>query len=98
MIKFNEWLKNNTQGKIVFVSDNNGFDWMFVCWYFWHFLNENPFGYNSYNMTSMYKGQKMDMSKNLDELRTRKLTHNAKDDAIDNAKIFLKIIESIKNR
>ncbi len=93
MIKFKEWLSTNTKGKIVFVSDNNGFDWMFVCWYFWHFLNENPFGFNSYNLSSMYKGLKNDISVNLDELRTKKLSHDAGEDSKDNAEIFLKLIE-----
>lgn len=96
MIRFNEWLKQNTQGKIVFISDNNGFDWMFVCWYFWHFLNENPFGFNSYNMTSIYKGTKMDLSANLEELRERRLTHDSGEDSKDNAEIYLKIIARMR--
>lgn len=36
MINFREWLREVVpQGsKPIFISDNNGFDWMFVCWYF----------------------------------------------------------------
>jgi DNA polymerase III alpha subunit (gram-positive type) len=90
---FKDWLVENVKGKPIFVSDNNGFDWMFVCWYFWHFLNENPFGYNSTNLNSYYKGMKKDLATNIDELREKELSHDALQDAIDTAKIFNLIIE-----
>lgn len=91
MQKFKEWILNNSLGEPIFISDNNGFDWMFVCWYFWHFLNENPFGYSSQNLNSLNKGLNKDLSAKLDLLRERKLTHDALEDAKDNAKIFLKL-------
>lgn len=34
---------------------------MFIAWYFHHFLNENPFGYTSTNLGSLYKGMVKDM-------------------------------------
>ena len=34
MQRFKDWILENASGKPVFISDNNGFDWMFVCWYF----------------------------------------------------------------
>jgi len=38
MPKFLEWLKQlQTDKRLHFVSDNAGFDWMFVCCYLWHF-------------------------------------------------------------
>ncbi|MFW6025012.1 MAG: hypothetical protein ACOCRX_01590 [Candidatus Woesearchaeota archaeon] len=58
MTRFRDWIKDNTSGNIKFISDNNGYDWMFVCWYFWHFLDENPLGYSSSNLKSMYRGLK----------------------------------------
>jgi DNA polymerase III epsilon subunit-like protein len=91
MEKFKNWIEKNVEGKPVFISDNNGYDWMFVCWYFWHFLNENPLGYNSQNLNSIYKGMKKDLSVNIRDIRTAPLTHDALEDAIDNAKIFLKL-------
>ena len=27
----------------MFISDNNGFDWQFINWYFHHFTGSNPF-------------------------------------------------------
>src|SRR6476620_9323081 len=39
MRAFAAWLSKLGGGQPVFVADNNGFDWMFVCWYFHHFTN-----------------------------------------------------------
>jgi len=97
MQRFKEWIIKNASGKPVFISDNNGFDWMFVCWYFWHFLGENPFGYSSQNLNSLYRGIKRDMNAKINSLRSRELTHDALEDAKDNARIFLKLKEKLKN-
>ena len=91
MQKFKSWILKNSIGTPVFISDNNGFDWMFVCWYFWHFLGENPFGYNSQNLNSLYKGLKKDLYVKLDFLREINLTHDALEDARYNAKNFHKL-------
>jgi hypothetical protein len=88
MKKFKEWITKNSEGSPLFISDNNGFDWMFVCWYFWHFLGENPFGYNSVNLNSLNKGLKKDLNAKLEVLRDRNLTHDALNDAMDNGRIF----------
>jgi len=34
MTAFKNWIAANSKGRPVFISDNNGFDWMFICWYF----------------------------------------------------------------
>jgi hypothetical protein len=48
LLKFETWLFYHSVGKKpMFISDNNGFDFMFVCWYFRHFLGRNPFGHSS---------------------------------------------------
>lgn len=96
MQKFKIWILENVSGKPIFISDNNGFDWMFICWYFWHFLKENPFGYSSYNLNSLYRGIMKNMGAELDLLRDKELTHDALNDAKDNAKIFLKLKERLK--
>ena len=38
MGKFRDWLRSNSQDKLFFISDNNGFDWQFINYYFHHFL------------------------------------------------------------
>ena len=91
MQRFKDWIKRNVSGKPVLISDNNGFDWMFVCWYFWHFLGENPLGHSSQNLSSLYKGLKKDLNIKIDSLRERDLTHDVLEDAKDNVKIFLEL-------
>lgn len=93
MLKFNVWLQQNSEGHPIFISDNNGFDWMFICWYFYHFLGENPFGHSSVNLGSLYKGVVKDMFQNFKHLRKTKHTHHPVDDAKGNAEAFLEIIK-----
>lgn len=89
MEKFSDWIKQNSKGQAVFISDNNGFDWMFICWYFHHFLDKNPFGHSSQNLGSLYKGLIKDTFKNFKHLRKTKHTHHPVDDAKGNAEALL---------
>ncbi len=89
MQNFADWIKLNTTDRPIFISDNNGFDWMFICWYFHHFLGENPFGFSSQNLGSLYKGLVLDTFKNFKHLRKTKHTHHPVDDAKGNAEALL---------
>lgn len=94
MLKFYYWLKSiplQPKERLMFISDNNGFDWQFVNWYFWHFLGENPFGHSSTNLGSLYKGLVKNTRKNFKHLRETKHTHHPVDDAKGNAEAFLKM-------
>jgi len=53
MENFQKWLAFNCKGRTMFVSDNNGFDWQFINWYFHHFTGKNPFGFSSTNLGSV---------------------------------------------
>ena len=89
MSEFANWIKNNSRSKPMFFSDNNGFDWQFINWYFIHFIGENPFGFSSTNLGSLYKGMVNDMFQNFKHLRKTKHTHNPVDDAMGNAEALL---------
>ena len=89
MNRFNDWLRLHHKNALVFISDNNGFDWQFINYYFHHFLGTNPFGYSSVNLGSLYKGLVKDTSLNFKRLRKTKHTHNPVDDAIGNAEALL---------
>jgi hypothetical protein len=90
------WLHQHNVGKkIMFVSDNNGFDFMFVSWYFWHFLRRNPFGHSSTNLGSLYKGLAKDVLVNFKHLRRTKHTHNPVDDAMGNAEALLHMRDTL---
>ena len=89
MLQFESWIKENSSGRSIFISDNNGFDWMFICWYFHHFIKRNPFGYSSQNLGSLYKGMVKDTFKNFKHLRKTKHTHHPVDDAKGNAEALI---------
>lgn len=89
MNDFATWLKQHTGGRIMFFSDNNGFDWQFINWYFIHFTGKNPFGFSSSNIGSLYKGMVKDTFKNFKHLRKTKHTHHPVDDAKGNAEALL---------
>lgn len=91
MARFAEWIKDNSNGRPFFISDNNGFDWQFINWYFHHFTGNNPFGHSSANLGSLYKGMVKDTFRNFKHLRKTKHTHHPVDDAIGNAEALLQM-------
>lgn len=97
MERFAAWVKEKTQlteernKRPMFVSDNNGFDWQFINWYFHHFTGDNPFGFSSTNMGSLYKGMVKNTKKNFKHLRKTKHTHHPVDDAKGNAEALLEM-------
>jgi DNA polymerase III epsilon subunit-like protein len=98
MNEFADWLDEQAaHDKIKFISDNAGFDWMFVCWYLHHFAKRNPFGYSSESLTSMFHGYKQDMRARFRHMRRTKHSHNALDDAKGNAEVIQQLRGRIKN-
>ena len=95
---FAAWLGEQCQDRPMFISDNNGFDWQFINWYFHHFTGKNPFGFSSTNLGSLYKGLVKDTSKNFKHLRKTRHTHDPVDDARGNAEAFLTLIEQFSFR
>jgi hypothetical protein len=93
MERFRGWVNENCKGRCLFVSDNNGFDWQFINWYFHHFLGSNPFGHSSTNLGSLYKGLQHDTFVNFKHLRQTMHTHDPVDDARGNAEALLKMKE-----
>lgn len=89
MHAFGDWLASVSDGRPMFISDNNGFDWQFINWYFHHFTGKNPFGFSSTNLGSLYKGLVRDTSPNFKHLRKTRHTHNPVDDAKGNAEALL---------
>ncbi len=96
MEKFDKWLNSLDQIGLIFISDNNGFDWQFVNWYFHNFLGRNPFGYSSTNLGSLYKGLAKNIKANFKGFRKLPHTHHALDDALSNADAMLRIAEHFK--
>lgn len=89
MARFDAWIRENVKEQPMFVSDNNGYDWQFVNWYFHRFLGRNPFGHSSTNLGSLYKGMVKDTFQSFKHLRKTKHTHHPVDDARGNAEAML---------
>lgn len=92
MLRFLDWCsraKASKEDRLMLYSDNNGFDWQFINWYFHHFVGSNPFGFSSGNIGSLYKGLVKDSFKNFKHLRKTKHTHHPVDDAKGNAEALL---------
>jgi DNA polymerase III alpha subunit (gram-positive type) len=95
MERFHAWLRQHCPKPTIFISDNNGFDWQFINWYFHHFLGENPFGFSSQNLGSLYKGLVKDTFKSFKHLRNTRHTHHPVDDAMGNAEALLKMKDEL---
>jgi hypothetical protein len=93
MRDFAAWLKEVSPDRLIFISDNNGFDWQFINWYFHHFTGKNPFGFSSTNLGSLYKGLVKDTFETFKHLRRTKHTHHPVDDAKGNAEALLAMKE-----
>lgn len=93
MTRFADWVRAESRAPHVFISDNNGFDWQFINWYFHHFLSANPFGFSSQNLGSLYKGLVKDTFKTFKHLRRTRHTHHPLDDARGNAEALLAMRE-----
>jgi DNA polymerase III epsilon subunit-like protein len=89
MDHFRNWISEYSNKQPSFISDNNGFDWQFINYYFHHFLGNNPFGYSSTNLGSLYKGLVKDTSKNFKHLRKTVHSHDPVDDVRGNAEALL---------
>ena len=99
MEKFARWLEEKVKGKPIFVGFNAVFDYKFVDWYFLHFLGFNPFGINALDIKAYYAGKfgKMWNETNKKKMKavlgvTTPHTHNALEDAVEQAEIFRRVL------
>jgi len=93
MRMFQKWVEKTTDGRPTFISDNNGFDWQWINYYFHRYVGDNPFGFSSRRIGDLYCGMVKDAGKNRDWKRLRKTTHthNPVDDAKGNAEALLEM-------
>lgn len=91
MIDFRDFVLTTTVGRPVFISDNPGFDWQFVNYYFHYYLGENPFGFSSRRIGDVFSGLTKDWrgASRFKKFRTFPHTHNALDDAKGNASAII---------
>lgn len=91
MDKFRDWIKENCKGRPIFISDNNGYDFAWINWYFHWYLGENPFGYSSRRIGDLYCGLVKDGFAKWKHLRKTFHSHNPVDDCRGNSEVLLEI-------
>lgn len=95
MASFESWIVTMSIGRPIFISDNPAFDWMFICWYFHHFLGRNPFGFSARRLGDLYCGLMKDMRAQWKHLRKTKHTHDPLMDAMGNAEVILYMMDKM---
>ena len=102
MAAFSDWLGSVAKAaKPVFVGFNATFDWAFVNFYFHQYLGENPFGIGGIDIKSYYMGLSGGTWEDTRSSRipaefkdsSRRHTHNALDDAIEQADMFRRMMK-----
>jgi len=93
MEEFAQWLKNNSKGRPIMISDNVAYDWQWINYYFHVNLGYNPFGYSGRRIGDLYCGMMNDSFIKWKHLRKTKHDHNPVNDAIGNAEVILKMKE-----
>ncbi len=92
------WLKYAIHDDLgpLFLGFNSPFDWMFLNDYFHRFLGSNPFGHSSLDIKSFVMGFKRVpwASTSMKVLTDKPLRHNALEDSIDQAELFINLLES----
>ncbi len=101
MADFARWVEDVAAGaRPVFVAYPLGFDWMFVYWYLMRFAGRSPFGHSScLDVKTLYAVKagvpitgtgKRSMPRHLHSRRRH--THNALDDAAEQADLFANLM------
>jgi hypothetical protein len=66
-----------------------------VNYYFHQLCGRTPFGWNSDDLGSIYKGLVRDITKDFEHLRDTTHSHNALDDAMGNAEALVRMIAEL---
>ena len=103
--RFENWIKEvSGDNRPVFVAFNATFDWSFTHWYFIKFLERDPFGISGLDIKAYFMGKHNTLWSETVKKKVRTFypsktahTHNALDDAIEQAEIFDRMLKLVKN-
>lgn len=107
MQQLKSWvLEQSTPDRLpVFVAFNAAFDWMFITYYFHHYLGDNPFGHSALDIKAFFMGLtgvtwKETSMRNISPhyLGGRQLSHHALQDALDQADLFQHLLNQARQK
>jgi hypothetical protein len=96
MDEFAKWLNENSKGRPILISDNNGYDASWINYYFHVYHNGNPFGWSSRRIGDLYCGAEHDMFYSWKKHRNiikYPHNHNPLSDALSNASALLYLFD-----
>jgi len=93
MENFAKWIRDSSNGRPVFISDNPAYDWQFINYYFHYYLGSNPFGFSARRIGDLYCGMVKDGFAKWKHLRESPHNHRPVSDAKGNAEALLKMNE-----
>lgn len=93
MTRFADWIEDNSKGRPILLSDNNGYDASWINYYFLKYYGKNPFGWSSRRIGDMYAGFMNDSHYQWKKHRKTSHTHHPVDDAKGNAEAMLYLIK-----
>ena len=91
---FENWIKDRTPCRAVFVSDNPAYDFQWINDGFWRHLGRNPFGHSGRRISDFYAGLRGNWSdtQTWKRLRVTPHDHNPVNDAMGNAEAFRRML------
>lgn len=97
MQEFATWLKVTSEGMPVFISDNNGYDYQWINYYFDKAGIDNPFGHSSRRIGDFYTGLCEDWraGSKWKKFRKTKHDHHPVHDAQGNVEAFAYIVKNM---
>jgi len=91
MADFTDWVNENTKGRPIFLSDNNGYDFPWINYYLHKYVGRNVFGWSSRRISDLWCGYQNDMFASWKYMRKTKHDHNPVNDAMANAEAVLEM-------
>lgn len=97
MADFSKWVRENSNGRPILISNTIGYDVMFLAWYFKHFKIQNSFApnfnyvYNQEDLNSLYKGLSNNIYAKLEDFEKLEYKENPLENALQYSELFLKI-------
>lgn len=92
-LDFEQWLNRFNDKRLIFVSDNNGYDYMWMADSLWKYLGYCPFGHSSRRISDYYAGLMGDFftPTKWKRLRITKHTHDPVMDSQGNLEAFRRL-------